>query len=138
MARSFTGDKKQMQAILKTAIAHNGLSIIDVVSPCMTFNDHEGSTKSYSYMKEHEEPLHELDFVPYYEEIPVEIPEGEVAGSDDARRLQLRLHKLGRDYDPTDKWAAKRLIHGRKRRARSRRGSCTWSRTRRASWITWG
>jgi len=54
VARSFSGDKKQLQAILKTAIAHDGLSIIDVVSPCVTFNDHEGSTKSYSYMKDHE------------------------------------------------------------------------------------
>ena len=87
VARSFSGDKKQLQAILKTAIAHNGLSVIDVVSPCVTFNDHEGSTKSYSYMKEHEEVLHELDFVPYFEDIAVEIPEGEVDGRADARRL---------------------------------------------------
>ena len=64
VARSFSGDKKQLQTLLKTAIAHNGLSVIDVVSPCVTFNDHEGSTKSYSYMKEHEEMLQELDFVP--------------------------------------------------------------------------
>src|SRR5881227_2256078 len=69
VARSFSGDKKQLQSILKTAIAHNGLSVIDVVSPCVTFNDHEGSTKSYSYMKDHEEMLHELDFVPSYDDI---------------------------------------------------------------------
>src|SRR5881628_737564 len=67
VGRSFSGDKKQLQAMLKAAIVHNGLSVIDVISPCTTFNDHEGSTKSYSYMKEHEEPLHELDFVPHYE-----------------------------------------------------------------------
>src|ERR1035441_8118910 len=73
VARSFSGDKKQLQAIMKTAIAHRGLSLIDVVSPCVTFNDHEGSTKSYSYVKEHEEPLHELSFVPFFEEISVEI-----------------------------------------------------------------
>src|SRR6266498_3613989 len=78
VARSFSGDKKQLQAIMKAAIVHNGLSIIDVVSPCVTFNDHEGSTKSYSYMKDHEEPLHELDFIPAYEDIDVDIPEGEV------------------------------------------------------------
>src|ERR1700733_2718492 len=77
VARSFSGDKKQLQALLKAAIVHDGLSVIDVVSPCVTFNDHEGSTKSYSYMKEHEMTLHELDFVPSYEEISVEIPEGE-------------------------------------------------------------
>src|SRR6266571_6488262 len=62
VARSFSGDKKQLQAILKAAITHKGLSVIDVISPCTTFNDHEGSTKSYSYMKEHEEALHEVDF----------------------------------------------------------------------------
>ncbi|MCL4402759.1 MAG: thiamine pyrophosphate-dependent enzyme, partial [Acidobacteria bacterium] len=60
VARSFSGDKKQLQTILKAAIAHQGLAVIDVISPCVTFNDHEGSTKSYSYMKDHEEPLHEL------------------------------------------------------------------------------
>ena len=78
VARSFSGDKKQLQAIMKTAIAHRGLSVIDVISPCVTFNDHAGSTKSYSYMKEHEEVLQELDFVPFFEDISVEIPEGEV------------------------------------------------------------
>src|SRR5919197_33984 len=73
VARSFSGDKRQLQAILKAAIVHNGLSVIDVISPCTTFNDHEGSTKSYSYMKDHEEPINELDFVPYYEETSVDI-----------------------------------------------------------------
>ncbi|HZQ91022.1 MAG TPA: 2-oxoacid:ferredoxin oxidoreductase subunit beta, partial [Terriglobales bacterium] len=68
VARSFSGDKKQLQALIKAAISHNGLSVIDVVSPCVTFNDHEGSTKSYGYVKEHEEALHELDYVPYFEE----------------------------------------------------------------------
>src|SRR3989440_1678923 len=78
VARSFSGDKKQLSAILKTAIAHNGLSVIDVISPCTTFNDHEGSTKSYSYVKDHDMLLNEVDFVPYYDDISVEIPEGEV------------------------------------------------------------
>src|SRR3984957_9833660 len=106
VARSFSGDKKQLQAILKTAISHNGLSVIDVVSPCVTFNDHEGSTKSYSYMKEHEEVLHELDFVPAYDEITVEIPEGEVRDVQLHDGSHLRIRKLHRDYDPTQKLAA--------------------------------
>ena len=106
VARSFSGDKKQLQAILKAAIAHNGLSVIDVVSPCMTFNDHEGSTKSYSYMKEHEELLHELDFVPYYEDISVEIAEGEVQDVEMHDGSKLRIRKLDRDYDPTNKFDA--------------------------------
>jgi 2-oxoglutarate ferredoxin oxidoreductase subunit beta len=106
VARSFSGDKRQLQAILKTAISHNGLSIIDVVSPCVTFNDHEGSTKSYSYMKEHEQMLHELDFVPHYEDISVEIPEGEVMDVQMHDGSHLRIRKLERDYDPTDRMKA--------------------------------
>src|SRR5437868_12896253 len=103
VARSFSGDKKQLQAILKTAIVHNGLSIIDVVSPCVTFNDHEGSTKSYGYMKDHEEVLHELDFVPAYEDIEVEIGEGETRDIRMHDGSLLRIKKLDRDYDPTVK-----------------------------------
>ena len=103
VARSFSGDKKQLQAILKAAIVHNGLSIIDVVSPCVTFNDHEGSTKSYGYMKDHEMALHELDFVPAYEDIEVDIPEGEVRDVQMHDGSHLRIKKLGRDYDPTVK-----------------------------------
>jgi len=106
VARSFSGDKKQLQAILKTAIAHKGLSVIDVISPCVTFNDHEGSTKSYSYMKDHEEVLHELDFVPFFEEISVEIPEGEATDVTLHDGSHLRIRKLGRDFDPTDRLAA--------------------------------
>jgi 2-oxoglutarate ferredoxin oxidoreductase subunit beta len=106
VARSFSGDKKQLQAILKTAIAHNGLSVIDVISPCTTFNDHEGSTKSYSYMKDHEEPLHELDFVPFYEDISVDIPEGGVQDVKMHDGSHLRIRKLDRDYDPGNKMQA--------------------------------
>jgi 2-oxoglutarate ferredoxin oxidoreductase subunit beta len=106
VARSFSGDKKQLQAILKTAISHNGLSVIDVISPCVTFNDHTGSTKSYGYMKEHEEPLHELDYVPFYEDISVEIPEGEVKDVQMHDGSHLRIRKLQREYDPSNKLAA--------------------------------
>ncbi|HZT31725.1 MAG TPA: 2-oxoacid:ferredoxin oxidoreductase subunit beta [Bryobacteraceae bacterium] len=106
VARSFSGDKKQLQALLKAAIVHKGLSVIDVVSPCVTFNDHEGSTKSYSYMKDHEEPLHEVDFVPSYEDITVEIPEGEVREVVLHDGSRLRIRKLDRDYDPTQKISA--------------------------------
>jgi 2-oxoglutarate/2-oxoacid ferredoxin oxidoreductase subunit beta len=106
VARSFSGDKKQLQAILKTAIAHNGLSVIDVISPCVTFNDHEGSTKSYGYMKEHEQVLHELDFVPFFEDIAVEIPEGETMDVQMHDGSHLRIRKLGREFDPTDRFGA--------------------------------
>ena len=64
VARSFSGDKKQLLALLKAAIAHNGTVLLDVISPCVTFNDHEGSTRSYKFMKDHEEPLQDINFVP--------------------------------------------------------------------------
>ena len=110
VARSFSGDKKQLVAILKAAIVHNGLSVIDVVSPCTTFNDHEGSTKSYSYMKEHDEMLNELDFVPYYDDISVDIAEGEVQEVTMHDGSTLRIKKLGREYDPTNKFDALKAL----------------------------
>src|SRR5205809_6718678 len=103
VARSFSGDKKQLHAVLKAAIAHHGTSMLDVVSPCVTFNDHEGSTKSYKYMKDHDEPLQEVSFVPVFEGITVEYDPGstvEVTMHDGSR---LRLRKLEEDYDPTDR-----------------------------------
>jgi 2-oxoglutarate ferredoxin oxidoreductase subunit beta len=106
VARSFSGDKRQLQAIIKASIAHKGLSVIDVISPCVTFNDHEGSTKSYGFMKDHDEPLHELDFVPSYEDITVEIPEGEVMEVQMYDGSRLRIKKLHRDYNPTDRLGA--------------------------------
>src|SRR6186713_482049 len=76
VARSFSGDKRQLSAVLKTAIAHRGTSMIDVISPCVTFNDHEGSTKSYAYAKDHDEELGEVTFVPFFEDITVEYEPG--------------------------------------------------------------
>lgn len=111
VGRSFSGDKKQLHSMLKAAIAHNGTVMLDVVSPCVTFNDHEGSTKSYKYMKDHEEPLQDISLVPAFEEINVEYDAGatvEVTMHDGSR---LRLRKLEEDYDPTDKiQAIKRLM----------------------------
>lgn len=106
VARSFSGDKKQLQTLLKSAIAHRGLSVLDIVSPCVTFNDHEGSTKSYSYVQDHEEALHDLEFVPYYAEISVEIPEGQVQEVQLHDGSRLRIRKLDRSYDPTNRMAA--------------------------------
>jgi 2-oxoglutarate ferredoxin oxidoreductase subunit beta len=103
VGRSFSGDKKQLHTMLKAAIAHKGTVMLDVISPCVTFNDHEGSTKSYKYMLAHEEPLHEVGFVPSFQEIDVDYDPGttlEVKMHDGSK---LRLRKLERDYDPTDK-----------------------------------
>ena len=109
VARSFAGDAKQLDALLKAAIAHNGLAVLDVISPCVTFNNHESSTKSYAFGKEFEIPLHELSFVPSYD--PIEITE-------DADETEVKLHdgsslvlkRLGNDYDPTDKYLAYRTL----------------------------
>jgi len=111
VGRSFSGDKRQLSAMLKAAIAHKGTVMLDVVSPCVTFNDHEGSTKSYKYMKDHEEPIQDVSFVPAFEEINVDYDPGatvEVTMHDGSR---LRLTKLEEDYDPTDRIRAISRLH---------------------------
>jgi 2-oxoglutarate ferredoxin oxidoreductase subunit beta len=111
VGRSFSGDKKQLSAMLKAAIAHNGTVMLDVVSPCVTFNDHEGSTKSYQYMKDHEEPLHEVSFVPHFEEIDVEYDPGTSVNVTMHDGSQLLLRKLEEDYDPRDRGQAMQRLH---------------------------
>ncbi|OFV93681.1 MAG: 2-oxoglutarate ferredoxin oxidoreductase subunit beta [Acidobacteria bacterium RIFCSPLOWO2_12_FULL_65_11] len=106
VARSFSGDKKQLLALLKAALAHRGTAMLDVISPCVTFNDHEGSTKSYAYAKDHDDPLEELSFVPFFEDISVDYEPGstqEVTMHDGSK---LYLKKLDEVFDPTDKIAA--------------------------------
>jgi 2-oxoglutarate/2-oxoacid ferredoxin oxidoreductase subunit beta len=111
VGRSFSGDKRQLHAMLKAAIAHKGTVMLDVVSPCVTFNDHEGSTKSYKYMKDHDEPLHEMDFVPAFQDINVDYDPGTTMNVTMHDGSQLRLRKLEEDYDPTDKIGAiKRMM----------------------------
>src|SRR5438067_1830647 len=103
VGRSFSGDKRQLHAMLKAAMSHQGTVLLDVISPCVTFNDHEGSTKSYKYAKDHDEPLQEINFIPVFEEIGIEYDPGttvEVTMHDGSR---LRLRKLEEDYDPTDR-----------------------------------
>src|SRR4051794_40011562 len=111
VARSFSGDKKQLLSILKASLSHRGTCMIDVISPCVTFNDHEGSTKSYAYAKEHDEPLNEVSFVPYFEDITVEYEPGTTRAVDMHDGSKLFLKKVGEDYDPTNKMNAVRLIH---------------------------
>lgn len=110
VARSFAGDPKQLVTLIKGAIAHRGTALIDVISPCVTFNNHAGSTKSYDYAKEHEEMLHEIGFVPYFEHITVDYEEGttkEVVMHDGSH---IRLKKLDRDYDPMIRFGALRVL----------------------------
>ncbi len=106
VGRSFSGDKRQLLAMLKAAIAHRGTVMLDVISPCVTFNDHEGSTKSYKYMKDHDEPLQEINFIPSFEDIDVDYDPGTTVDVTMHDGSHLRLRKLAEDYDPTDKLRA--------------------------------
>jgi 2-oxoglutarate ferredoxin oxidoreductase subunit beta len=103
VGRSFSGDKKQLSALLKASIAHRGTAMLDVISPCVTFNDHEGSTKSYAYVKDHDAPLQELSFIPAFEDIAVEYDPGTTAEVTMHDGSRLRLRKLEEGYDPSDR-----------------------------------
>src|SRR6476659_6256574 len=111
VARSFSGDKKQLLSILKASLGHRGTSLIDVISPCVTFNDHEGSTKSYAYAKEHDEPLGEVSFVPFFEDINVDYDPGTTTSVTMHDGSRLFLKKVAEDYNPTDKLSAIRLMY---------------------------
>ena len=112
VARSFSADRKQLLQILKAAVAHRGLSMIDVISPCVTFNDHPGSTKSYDYGRQHEEAFQELGFVPTWEKADqqVDVPAGETINVDMPNGGTIKIRKVGRDFDPRDKAAALDLL----------------------------
>ena len=134
VARSFSGDPKQLKAILKAAISHRGTCMIDVISPCVTFNDHDGSTKSYSYVKDHEEPLADVSFVPFFEDINIDYDPGTTTAVTLHNGSKLLLSKLAEDYNPTDKHRRAVVCCTRRRRATSSRpASSTSSRTSRTS-----
>jgi len=116
VARSFSGDKKQLSVIVKAALGHRGTVMLDVLSPCVTFNDHEGSTKSYAYAKAHDDPLEDISFVPFFEDISVEYEPGttqEVTLHDGSR---VYLKKLDAGHDPTHKIQALRVLHETRQR----------------------
>jgi 2-oxoglutarate ferredoxin oxidoreductase subunit beta len=110
VARSFAGDPKQVQQLLKAAISYHGTAVIDIISPCVTFNNSDLSTKGYNWGKEHEEALHEVRYVPPAEEITVEYEEGTITDVVLHDGSTIRLKKLGKDYDPTSKLAALMLL----------------------------
>lgn len=111
VARSFSGDGKQLIPLLQAAFAHRGVAVLDVISPCVTFNDHEGSTKSYTYVKEHHAILHTPDFIMGGKEIVVDYEPGtaQEIEFEDGNRIVLR--KLERDYDATDRMEAQRVMY---------------------------
>jgi 2-oxoglutarate ferredoxin oxidoreductase subunit beta len=110
VGRSFSGDKKQLSAMLKAAISHKGTVLLDIVSPCVTFNDHEGSTKSYKYMQEHEEAVSEAGYVAQFEDIAVEYDPNTTVDVQLHDGSHLRLRKIHEDYDPTDKARAVNML----------------------------
>jgi 2-oxoglutarate ferredoxin oxidoreductase subunit beta len=116
VARSFSGDKKQLLSILKASLSHRGTCMIDVLSPCVTFNDHEGSTKSYAYAKDHDQVIGEVSFVPYFDDITVEYDPGTTTAVSLHDGSKLYLKKVAEDYDPTDRLAAMRMLHETARR----------------------
>jgi len=103
VARSFSGDKQQLVPLVKAAIAHRGAAFIDVVSPCVAFNNHPGSTKSYDYVREHNEAVNRLDFWPAREAITVDYGEGAVVEVPQHDGSILKLRKLDAGYDPSDR-----------------------------------
>jgi 2-oxoglutarate/2-oxoacid ferredoxin oxidoreductase subunit beta len=103
VARSFSGDKEQLVPLIQAAIRHKGFALVDVLSPCVTFNDHEGSTKSYQFTRDHYVEAVHTDFVPFQKEIRAEYAEGEVLPVTMHDGSQIRLRKIDQNYDPTDR-----------------------------------
>ena len=107
VARSFSGDKAQLVPILKAGLRHNGFALIDIISPCVSFNDHDGSTKSYKWTREHEVELSSADFVPLRKEISAE--SGAAGGVTSVTMHDgsiVRFRKPAEGYDPTNRISA--------------------------------
>jgi 2-oxoglutarate ferredoxin oxidoreductase subunit beta len=112
VARSFSGDAKQVVPLIQAALAHRGTAVLDIISPCVTFNDHEGSTKSYKYVKEHDIALQELDFIPYFENIEADYEEGTTTEVElhDGSKILLRKLADG-EHNVQSQMDGMRVIH---------------------------
>ncbi|HEV3233165.1 MAG TPA: thiamine pyrophosphate-dependent enzyme [Candidatus Dormibacteraeota bacterium] len=112
VARSFSGDGKQVVPLIEAALAHRGTAVLDIISPCVTFNDHEGSTKSYKYVKEHDIALQDLDFIPFFENIEADYDEGTTTEIElhDGSKIVLRKLAHG-EHNPRSRQDAMRVIH---------------------------
>lgn len=118
VARSFAGDAKQVRALLKAAMCYNGTAILDIISPCVTFNNAPNSTKSYPFGKKNKEPLHDIHFVPSFEEISIDYEPGTDIEVEMHDGSHLVLRKLGEGYDPTDRFGAMRILEDAKQNQR--------------------
>ena len=113
VARSFSGDKKQLVPLIKAAIEHRGAAFIDVISPCVAFNNHPGSTKSYDFVRQHNEAVNRLDVIVGRQEITADYAPGELVEVTQHDGSVLRLKKLAPDYDPTDRVKAMNYLQER-------------------------
>jgi 2-oxoglutarate ferredoxin oxidoreductase subunit beta len=113
VARSFSGDKRQLVPLIKAAIAHPGAAFLDVISPCVAFNNHVGSTKSYDYVREHNEAVNRIDFIETRAPITADYAPGEVREVTQHDGSVIRLRKLAEDYDPTDRIKAMNYLQSR-------------------------
>jgi 2-oxoglutarate/2-oxoacid ferredoxin oxidoreductase subunit beta len=116
VARSFSGDKEQLVPLIKAGIRHQGFALIDVISPCVTFNDHEDSTKSYAHAREFHHRVIHADFIPPAEEIKVAYDEGEVMPIELHDGSRILLRKLSKDYNVTNRGAAIDYLRAHQRR----------------------
>ena len=114
VARGFSGDKEQLIPLIKAAVMHRGAAFIDVVSPCVAFNNHAGSTKSYDYVREHNDAVNRLDFISSRDEITTSYAPGETRSVTLHDGGTVRLHKLNTDYDPSDRVGAMSFIESRR------------------------
>ncbi|HNT53887.1 MAG TPA: thiamine pyrophosphate-dependent enzyme, partial [Anaerolineaceae bacterium] len=111
VARSFAGDPRQLKELIKAAYSHRGIAVIDIISPCVTFHNQDGWLHSYTFGKEHEEPLHEISYVAARDEVTVEdFEEGTTRDVELHDGAIIRLKKLERDYDPTNRAAAFKIL----------------------------
>lgn len=116
VARSFSGDKTQLVPLIKAAMSHPGFAFIDVISPCVTFNNNEGSTKSYDYVRDHMEATSVFDFVPVKEEIAVDYAEGSEKQVELHDGSTILLSKLNPQWDPSDREAALNILQRARKR----------------------
>lgn len=110
VARSFAGDPKQVRPLLKAAFSFNGTAVLDIISPCVTFNNNPDSNKSYEWVRDHDSPLHDISFVPVREEITVDYEPGETKAVTMHDGAKIVLKKLAGEHDPTDRMAAIMLL----------------------------
>ena len=112
VARSFSGSKKQLNSLLKAAMSHKGFALIDVISPCVTFNNNDESMKSYGYVKENEITLHMTDYIPHFNPVTeVEVPEGHFRDITLHDGSTIRLETISEDHDPSNAVAALTALH---------------------------